>query len=126
LNYGSTKLVNPWSMPCELDQCVENINSAIEHKMATPVQLVSSIQLPAPVAESATTHAAQLKMEKVLRSQCIKDNSNAVAIAPYQALGVCGPLITYHRAAALDVLEPCPNMSEEVSALLRLAARCFC
>lgn len=81
--------------------------------MTTPVQLVSSIQLPAPVAESATTHAAQMKQDKVLRSQRIKDNSNAVAIAPYQALGVCGPIITHHRAAALDVLEPCPNMSEE-------------
>jgi hypothetical protein len=30
-----------------------------------------------------------------------------------QALPVAGPIITHHRAAALDVLEPSPELSEE-------------
>lgn len=53
-----------------------------------------------------------------MRDKCIKlDNSN-VQVAPYQALPVLGgPKITHHRAAALDVIEPCPDMSEEVSFL---------
>ena len=42
----------------------------------------------------------------------VLDNSN-VQLAPYQALPVGGPLITHHRAAALNVIEP-GTMPEEV------------
>jgi hypothetical protein len=53
--------------------------------------------------------------DKVLRSQCIKqEQTSQLQLAPYQALPVAGPIITHHRASALDVMEPSPDLSEEV------------
>jgi hypothetical protein len=53
--------------------------------------------------------------DKVLRSQCIKqEQTSQLQLAPYQALPVAGPIITHHRACALDVMEPSPDMPEEV------------
>jgi histidine decarboxylase len=53
--------------------------------------------------------------EKVLRSKMLKHDNSQVQVAPYQALPVAGPIITHHRASALKVLEPSPDIPEEVS-----------
>jgi hypothetical protein len=87
------------------------------------VALSSACALP-PFASPPGKHArangdgkAQSHLPKML------DNSN-VQLAPYQALPVGGPLITHHRAAALNVLEP-GTMPEDVSlAVERRECRC--
>lgn len=43
----------------------------------------------------------------------LKHDNSQVQVAPYQALPVAGPIITHHRASALKVLEPSPDLPEE-------------
>jgi hypothetical protein len=83
--------------------------------MSAIAQLASSCALPAAVSHSSELHHSKSE-DAVQRKQHLKGNSN-VQIAPYQALPVAGPvagIITHHRATALDVQEPGPDMSEEV------------
>jgi len=86
--------------------------------MASPaVQLASSCALPAAVAHSGELHNVQSGGEPVLRNQRLQHGNSNVQIAPYQALPVAGPVITHHKATALDVQEYSPDMSEEVGSV---------
>jgi hypothetical protein len=101
-----------------------------EHQMASPaVQLASSCALPAAVSHSHDVHNVQATDDSKGRNQRLKPGNGNVQIAPYQALPVAGPIITHHKATALDVQELSPEMSEEVGRLHRLmfgVNSCWC
>lgn len=78
------------------------------------VELISSCTLPAAVAHSHDVHLSQPGGDPVLRNQRLKQGNSNVQIAPYQALPVAGPIITHHKATALEVPEYLPEMTEEV------------
>jgi len=80
--------------------------------MSEAVALASTCPLPAAVAASHDKHLTT-NGEKVTRSKMLKPDNSQVQVAPYQALPVAGPIITHHRASALKVLEPSPDMPEE-------------
>ena len=85
------------------------------------VALSSACALP-PFASPPGKHARP-GADKLNHPPKMLDNSN-VQLAPYQALPVAGPLITHHRAAALNVLEP-GTMPEDVSLWLSyMGCRC--
>jgi histidine decarboxylase len=95
--------------------------------MASPaVQLASSCALPAAVSHSHDVHNVQATDDSVGRNQRLKQGNGNVQIAPYQALPVAGPIITHHKATALDVQELSPEMSEEVGRLVSVGPTCVC
>jgi hypothetical protein len=82
--------------------------------MASPVALASACPLLPAVADSYDKHTSTAAGSTT--PGCGHTRTNAkVQIAPYQALPVAGPVITHHRAAALDVVEPAADMPEEAS-----------
>lgn len=82
--------------------------------MASPVALASACPLLPAVADSYDKHTSTSAGSTT--PGCGHTRTNAkVQIAPYQALPVAGPVITHHRAAALDVVEPAADMPEEAS-----------
>jgi histidine decarboxylase len=82
--------------------------------MSEAVDLASCCPIQQVVATSSERHAIKCT-DKELRSQCIKhEQTNQLQLAPYQALPVAGPVITHHRASAVDVMEPSPDLPDEV------------
>lgn len=77
------------------------------------VNLASACHKPEPISASKDRHTA-VQSDKVLRSQHLADNTKT-QIAPYQALPVAGPVISHHKATALDIKEFAPELSDEAS-----------
>jgi hypothetical protein len=75
------------------------------------VELASSCQLPAAVADSSHRHVVDMDPHRVLRTERLKDAGVGLQVAPYQATPICGA-ITHHHAAGLDI--PDDSRSEEV------------
>lgn len=92
------------------------------------VEIAASCTLP-PVLSKSAVHASKDE-GKMLRSQYLKTETlGHAAVAPYQALPVAGPVITHHKSTALPVLEPHPEMSDEVRgehAVARVIVLCGC
>jgi len=73
--------------------------------MSETVELASTCPLPQPVQDVSQRHVSNMSKE-VKRSQYLKPNDN-VAIAPYQALPVTGPVVAKEsKSTGLPVLEP--------------------
>jgi hypothetical protein len=81
------------------------------------VALASSCARPAIVATGTEKHTAPTRAGSrdlatdEARQHC--PSRDKLAVAPYQATPVM-PLITHNRASAFNVLEPTPDMTEEV------------
>src|SRR5688572_4216429 len=78
------------------------------------VALASTCPLPHTMADR--DHKHETISQPIKRTQHLQVDNTAVQVAPYQSLPVAGPVITHHRAAALNVLEPTANMPREVRA----------
>jgi hypothetical protein len=83
-----------------------------------PVALASSCARPAVVATGADKHTSPTRQQGASRVDAAASlahcpSRDKLAVAPYQATPVM-PLITHNRAAAFNVLEPAPDMTEEV------------
>eukprot|EP00882_Tetradesmus_deserticola_P009750 GHRQ01010299.1.p2 GENE.GHRQ01010299.1~~GHRQ01010299.1.p2 ORF type:complete len:153 (+),score=10.72 GHRQ01010299.1:105-563(+) len=70
-------------------------------------------QLPAPIAHNAMSRAAKIKRVNLVCDKRSKNTSSSVTVAPCQAVAVCSPPITHHRAEAVEVLEPYVNIADE-------------
>jgi hypothetical protein len=78
------------------------------------VALASSCARPAIVATGTDKHTTPTRegsRDLSARQHC--PSRDKLAVAPYQATPVM-PLITHNRASAFNVLEPSPDMNEEV------------
>ena len=89
-----------------------------------PVELATSCTMPPVLSKSAV-----VEQPKNLRSAHLKTETyDVAAVAPYQALPVAGPVITHHKSTALPVVEPHPEVTEEVGGVRasRTVAYAFC
>jgi hypothetical protein len=78
------------------------------------VALASSCAVPAIVATGTDKHTSPTRDRASSHTDLHCPSRDKLAVAPYQATPVM-PLITHNRAAAFNVLEPTPDMTEDVS-----------